>query len=216
MNAKIKTVNEQNKDELRSNPNLHRVVIMNKPEWSRALRSLAQTQRRQHPVPSREHLSAEEEWQCRLIGGAFIRWYQQQLRDILAQRTALRLIKFDARPLIVFTTTMPGLVAAQEILAEPAEGVVALLHTEYEAWEQDHPVDAFTFHIHHWNYFGALDQDLLARAGETYPTVDADALRLQSTGYLWAEQSGAFADHLWRWDGHEMALLEEGFVQGVY
>ncbi|QZZ22407.1 hypothetical protein J5X98_08520 [Leptothermofonsia sichuanensis E412] len=65
---------------------------MNKQEWSAALKSFSQSQREQNPLPDRESLSDEEEWQCRIIGGEFISWYQRHLRDILGQRAVVRII----------------------------------------------------------------------------------------------------------------------------
>jgi hypothetical protein len=77
-------------------------------------------------------------------------------------------------------------------------------------------VDEINFHIQHWGYFHEIEHDLLAQAKEAYPAVGVDEFRVHSTGDLWGEQCGAFGDHLWRWDGHELELLEEAFAQGAY
>ena len=189
---------------------------MDKQEWLTALKSFVKEQRQNNPIPERSTLSDEEEWQCRIIGGEFISWYQQHLPDILDQRVVLRITKFDSEPLIVFTTSMPGLVAAQEIMPEPSNNLVYLLHTEFDDWEKEHPVDTFSFHIHHWSYFRQIDQELLLRAQETYPEVSVEEYRIHTSGDLWGEQCGVQGEHLWRWNGEEMKLLEEAFSQMVY
>jgi len=44
--------------------------------------------------------------------------------------------------------------------------------------------------------------------------VPENEFRIHSTGDLWGENCDVFGEHLWRWDGHEMELLEEAFSQG--
>ena len=149
-------------------------------------------------------------------GGEFIGWSQRHLREILRQRTALKMMKFDPKPLIVFTTTILGLVAAQEISPETPENLVYLLHEEFMDWEKQHAVDEFTFHIHQWSYFRDIDQALLTRAQEAYPIVRVDEFRIHTSGHLWGEQCGVQEAHLWCWNGQEMELLEEAFSQAVF
>ena len=125
-------------------------------------------------------------------------------------------MKFDPKPLIVFTTSIPGLVAAQEIMPEPSEDLVYLLHSEFEEWQQQHSVDEFTFHIRHWSYFRHIDQELLARARKAFPQVKAEEYRTHTSGDLWGEQCGIEGEHLWCWNGQEMELLEEAFSQARF
>ena len=162
-------------------------------------------------MPDRDSLSDEEEWQCRIIGGEFISWYQSRLTHILKERMVLRVMNFDPEPLIVFTTDPPGLVAAQSIMPEPSEDFISLLHTEFGEWERQHAVDEFTFHVHHWSYFRGLDQELLSQASEAYPSVRIDEFRIHSSGDLWGKSCGIFGDHLWQWNGEKMELLEDAY-----
>lgn len=186
---------------------------MNKQEWLTSLKSFIQEKYRCNPIPQRNTLSDEEEWHCRIIGGEFIGWYQHHLRGILEERMALRVRQFDPKPILVFTTTIPGLVAAQEIMRDPPENLVYLPHSEFEEWEQQNPVDEFTFHIHHWSYFRPIDRELLTKACKLYPKVNAEEFRIHTSGDLWGEMCGVGGDHLWRWNGQEMELIEEAFVQ---
>lgn len=190
---------------------------MNKQEWSSALKSFVHEQRQHNPIPDRDSLSEEEEWHCQFLGGAFINWYNQRLDNILAERDVLsQLNEFDPEPLVLFTTTMPGLVAAQEIMPDPPETFFPLLHAEFEKWQERHTVDSFTFHIHHWSHFDAPDKKLLSRVTETYPAVSVDEIRIHFSGDRWGDLCGVFGEHLWRWNGQEFELLEEAFTQGAY
>ncbi len=186
---------------------------MNKKEWFAALKSFKQARCQYNTIPHRSSLSDEKEWHCRIIGGEFIGWYQHHLRGILAERLALRVRQFDPSPLIVFTTTIPGLIAAQEIMQEPPENLVYLLQSDFEKWEKQNLVDEFTFHIHHWSYFRPLNQDELTQASKMYSEVNPEELRIHASGDLWGELCGVGCEHLWRWNGQKMELLEEAFSQ---
>lgn len=184
---------------------------MNKQEWTNSLKSFVEARRSHTPILSQEDLSTEEEWQYKIIGGEFISWYRNHLSNILDQRMALRVMDFDPEPLIVFTSTMPGVVAAKQIIGEVSDKLIYLMHEEFEEWSQDNSVDKFTFHIHHWSYFREIDQDLLEQAQENYPEVSQDSYRIHVTGDLWGERCGTQGEHLWSWHDGEMKLLEEAF-----
>ena len=189
---------------------------MDKQEWVKAIKTFSKCQRQINIIPDREELSYENEWSCRIIGGEFINWYQERLKSIAMEREVLKMVKFDPEPYILFTTTMPGLIAAQEIMPDAPEHFICLLHTEYENWSKENVVDEFTFHIHHWNFFSTLDSDSLSRAKELHPSINENEFRFHCSGNLWAEQCGGVVGHLWKWDGQEMCLVEEAFTQIVY
>ena len=189
---------------------------MNKQEWVKAIKTFSKQQRQTNTVPDREKLSYEDEWSCRIIGGEFINWYQERLRRIVMERAALKMVRFDPKPYILFTTTMPGLVAVQEIMPDMPETLICLLHSEYRNWAKENSVNEFTFHVHHWNCFNTLDLNFLPEAKKLHPSISENEFRLHSSGDLWAEQCGRGTCHLWQWDGQEMCLLEEAFTQIIY
>lgn len=189
---------------------------MDRVAWTEALEAFAREQRQEHPLPAREDLAGEEDWCYRIIGGDFISWSRQRLPDILTERLALRVKNFDPEPLIVFSTSTPGLVAARDIIPPEAEGVFCVPHEAFDGWDRAHPVDSFTFHVHFWSYFARPEGQRLAYAREHYPDVPADELRVHHTGELWGERCGLFGDHLWRWHDEEMELLQEAFAHGQF
>lgn len=189
---------------------------MNKNSWSEALKAFSQSQYDSNPILDHDKLTDEDEWQYRIIGGGIVGFLEHGLPRILQERQVLLMNKFDPNPFVVLTSDMTGLLAAHEIIPESSENIVHLLHTDYEQWEQQYPVDEFNFHIHHWSYFRELDQELLARAKEAYPSEEVDGFRVHTEGHLWGKNCGAFGDHLWRWNGAELELIEEAFSQGRY
>jgi hypothetical protein len=194
-------------------------LLTDKSTWAAALKTYIAERREAVPIPPRDSLTEEDEWHCRVIGGELIAWHQSGLRHILMQRHALRVMEFEAKPLIVFTTSMAGLVAAQEIIPEPQGDLVYLLDEEFTQWQERHStseVSEFQWHIHHWSYFRAINEKLLRRARGAYSEIDASGFRLHVSGDLWGESCGAEDEHLWRWDGGEMELLEEGFSRAVF
>jgi hypothetical protein len=129
---------------------------------------------------------------------------------------ALNVMQFNPDPVIVFTTSIPGLVVAHEILQILPTNLVYLHHADFEEWEQQHPVDRFTFHIHHWSYFQPVSQELAKRASEQYLQIASEKLRIHANGDLWRERCGIAGQHLWRWNGQGMALVEEAFSHLQY
>ncbi len=189
---------------------------MDKRDWSIALRDFIKEQRLHSPIPERETLSDEEEWYYRIIGGGFMAWYRSRLRQILLERSILKVVGFDPDPLIVFTASMPGIIAAQEIMEETPSNLVYLTQQEFKAWKIEHPVDSFTFHIHHWSYFTGAEGEMLEAIQMAFPQIPSDQFRIHVSGDLWGENCGIEAYHLWRWTGKEMELVEEAFSHVVF
>lgn len=187
---------------------------MNKAEWTTALKQHIQTQREAVPIPARAHLTAEEVGECHAIGSEFLGWQQRDLPQIMAYRIAVRQ-GFDPEPLFVITTHLPGLVAMQEILPEPPDYLVYLLHEEFESWKPAHPVENFTFHLHHWSFFEPFPPDILAVAKAAFPDIPEAALRLHHVGDMWGNHSVVMGLHLWHWDGQQMQLLQEAFHKAL-
>lgn len=189
---------------------------MRKDDWGEALREHVRARRERSPIPERHTLSPEEEWQCRVIGGEFLQWNRMGLEHIHDQRHALGWLDFDPEPLIVITTSMPGLVAMREIVPEPPPDLFYLLHEEFQAWEGQQPMDSLAFHIHHWSFFEPADREVVFRARSSHPEAPASSLRVHETGTLWGKNCGSTGQHLWRWQDERLVLLEEAFSSAVF
>jgi len=183
-----------------------------KQVWTDALRKYAEAQRLTDPVPALSAFSVEEDWHRRIVGSELVGWAEDQIENILKQRCALRVLHFDPEPLVVFTTTMPGLFAFNEIFSGQSPVHVCLLEDEFRSWVKKHPDDDFIFHIHHWSFFRKLDRGLLIQAMSAHPGVKKESFRLHTIGDLWGNKCGEQVDHLWQWDGEEMRLLQQTFT----
>ena len=188
---------------------------MNREEYKDELLSFAKRQREDRPIPDAKELT-EENWQRRIIGGSLMTWLDQRLSGILAERRTLRVFDFDQKPVVVFTTTPPGVAAARDILGESEENFVYLLREEFEHWKENHRDSGFRSHIHCWSYFDNPSPELHEDLVDAHPSVPPDHLRFHRTGDMWGPNCGVFADHLWQWTGENMELLLEAYSEGVY
>lgn len=188
---------------------------MDKAAWTSALKQAIQAQRQAKPVLARTKLTPEQEWECRIVEGEFLSWYEQDLRKIIGERIAQGADRFDPDPTFVLTTNRAGLVALAEMLPEPPDNLVYLLHTDFKTWLASHPADTSTFYVHHWSFFEPLTEELQAQAKQAFPQVDPATFRLHQVGDQWEKQGKVVGKHLWQWDGKEMQLLAEAFVSNV-
>jgi hypothetical protein len=111
-------------------------VLVDKQQWAAGLRAYISARRHELPIPERSRFSAEQEAECQIIGSEFQSWNRDELQYIIGQRQMLRMIPFDQEPIIVCTTSMPGLVALQEIVPEPLDLLYALLVSEFNEWNK--------------------------------------------------------------------------------
>ena len=186
--------------------------------WAKELRVFVAECRKGDPLPRREDLPAAQEWQCRIIGGSLCAWLDRWGPRFLEQRGALhRTAGVEKNALVVFSSDVAGLVAAEEILDPRAAKTVLCLRTEeYEEWVSSHD-DEFRYHLHVWSAFRVPpEKGLLAKARLRFKLAAGEELWQHSEGTIWAPLAGQAADHLWKWDGHEPVLLEEAFGSRIF
>ncbi len=171
--------------------------------------------RSKKPLPARETLSPAEEMQCRIIGGSFISWLEHQGPRLLQEREVLsKLQEWEKDPFIVFTSDKPGLIAAREILDGNSDRFAFLFPKEFKKWEACHSDNEYQWHIHTWSFFTTLDKASLKRTSE-YPLAPGETFWLHQEGTMCGQLFGRGGDHLWKWDGENFVLLQEGFNQWV-
>lgn len=188
-----------------------------KREWQDGFRRHAAQCRITSPIPPRERLSTEEEWHCRIIGGSLIRFLENSFADILKSR------KFFAHEfevpdprLLVFTSTMPGLVALSEMFDRPVEEIVPVLNEEWADWCDRHPDCKFQYHVLFSSYISAeLGRDQRQRIRKEYPHLRMAECRIHHIVEMWGPLAGSSYEHLWRWDGQTLHLIKEGFDQRI-
>lgn len=185
--------------------------------WAAGLRRHIKTCRKKTPIPDRSSLSPEEEQQCRIIGGELLSWLKDAGPQVLAERKALKILEVDPDPLVVFTTSMPGLVAAKEIIPASEKRIACLLDKEFEAVLQKLPDENCQYHVQKWSHFEKLDPEELERAKEKHPGIAPEEFRIHVAGQYFGRNCGSSLNHLWRFTSEgEMKLVEEGFGQICY
>jgi hypothetical protein len=185
--------------------------------WAARLRQYSTTCRSRTPLPSRKSLRPKAEWQCRIVGSSLRQWLPQVGPRFLQERAVLGpMLELDAEPLLVFTSDVPGLVAAQEILGPEPERAVCLLVEEYDALPRRLADPDCRWHVHVWSFFRpSVHRGFRAWARERYPLPKGSRYWQHSEGTLWGALAGRSVDHLWNWDGKEATLLEEAFIQAI-
>jgi len=186
-------------------------------EWFDGLRANIVNCRQQIPIPPREQLSEDDEWECRIVGGSLIQWLKQVGPSLLEERVVLhKLLEIVPDPYLIFTSNMPGLVAAQEIVGDANERIVYLLEREFEDWQAHDSDDSYKWHVHFWSAFQvAIEPEFQKKAIQKYPSGDKGAFRQHSEGTMWAVRAGRGVDHLWKWQIGAPELLEEAFSSWV-
>lgn len=124
--------------------------------------------------------------------------------------------RIEPEPIIVFTSDVPGLVAAQPIVGSDHERIVFLLDSEFDALPLK-PLDpTYRWHVHYWSRFRTeLDAEFLARARAKHPLPNGHSYWQHSEGTMWTINAGNGGDHLWRWDGQTPELLEAAMTRWV-
>ena len=185
--------------------------------WFGALQEYISGCREALPLAARENLPASEEAHCQIVGGSFLRWLQDTGPQFLSERRVLsKMMKVSPDPDIVFTSNMPGLVAAAEILGDDHDGTAFLLEDEYSHWVAQSPDDEFRWHVHVWSYFReSVEPEFERKAKTTHPLSEGSVYWQHTEGTMWGRLAGRGVDHLWQWDGNQPELLGEAFTHWV-
>lgn len=194
-------------------------VLEREPEqasvwWQTAATGFERKLRAKSPLPARESFTPSEEHQCQLLGGALIGWLEQRGPSLLRQRelTALAMpFAFPGlgqEPTIVFISDQPGLVAAQEILDPPSPGILCLGFAEYQALRNLYPDERWQYHIVYQSHLQQHPEDV---DPAQYPIQKGEVYWLHEERTILGRLFGRGADHLWKWDGQQCELLQEGY-----
>ncbi len=168
-------------------------------------------------MPSRESLTSIQEQHCRIIGGTLLSWLKHHGPQFLKERFVLsKILRIDPEPFIIFTSDIPGLVAAQEVIGQGATQIGFMLEEEYASSALLRTTPEFRHHIHIWSFFRPVVEPVFeTKARVKYPLPKGCVYWQHNEGTMWADHAGRGAEHLWRWDGHELELLEEAFSHWV-
>jgi len=186
-------------------------------QWFQQLTGHIQELRTNRPLPERNQLNDVEEWQCRIVGSAWMLWFEEVGPNFLQERNLLHKIRqIEPDPYIVLVSNTPGLVAAEEIVGSGDKRVAFLYEEEYQEFLSKNTDSDFRWHIYVWSFFqDKLDPEMLLEPMERHPISDDDVYWQHNEGTWWAHLACRGVEHLWKWNGVEPELLEEALVHWV-
>jgi hypothetical protein len=183
--------------------------MMTQDEWHCALKAHWLASREATPLPDRESLSPELEEQCRIIGGALFGWLETNGPYMLEQRQELEAYADSPEPIFILLTTLPGLLAAEDIAGSDQERLFYMLPETWAEFSQAHPDETMRHHIINCSSVRELEDD------ERLPP----EISRPAEGSLWVHEEATTvapnftlgAHHLWHWDGSQAELTQEAF-----
>ena len=189
----------------------------NKQDWQSSLAVHFDLECSSNPLPEREQFSKAEGHQCRLLGGILIEWLNRHGPKLLQERDVLRHgLEVEGDPAVIIVSSVPGLVAAKEILDPRPASIFYFLPDAFTSFLSRHPDPTFQWHIVYSSSFSEhLDTETSARAVAKHKLRSTERFLLHSESTMLAQRFARGGDHLWKWNGRKMTLLEEGFNSWV-
>ncbi len=188
---------------------------MRRETYEKAVRDHLDRRRQDVPIVPRGGLSPLAESQCQVLGGSLINWIQEQADGLLAERAMLGKLKdWHADPVILFVSTMPGLVAAQEILGDEKSPFVWGLTDDFESFEE--PDDEYLFHVEFRSLLEEPESDTdVTDLKKSYPLAPGESHFIHTVESVMGPLFARGEKHLWKWNGDELKLLEEAWQEWV-
>lgn len=185
--------------------------------WRTALARHFEREAIVRPLPDRRSFTPEQEFQCRVLGGALLQWGRYVPDHWLAERDFLsRDFKVDPDPVIIFVSSVPGLVAAREIHDPRPEYFVYLSAESYEEFIAQHPDHTFRWHVRYISQIStSLENGDAVQAAAEYPLAAGECYWLHREETDLAILFGRYYSHLWKFDGGNVTLLEGVFRQAI-
>jgi hypothetical protein len=166
-----------------------------------------------NPLPIYDDLPILERYQAQVIAETALPWINEAIPKIWQARAELsETVDIGATPRVALLTNFPGLVAMKLVLPAGLSFVSVLPHDSFESFLAGHPDNGLDCHVIYSCYFTKeLGDDTLERAKRKHklPNSEEYWIHCQISNLLPEEESGWL--DLWRWNGHDMALIEPEF-----
>ena len=133
--------------------------------YEKAVRDHLARRRQAMPIVPRDALSPLAEWQNRILGADLIQWNNNIANNLLSERA---LLLHHKDPVIFFISTMPGLVASQEIIGDEHGRFVWGLPEDFDSFEERD--EEHIFHVEYRSLFKEPESDADVKELEVSPT----------------------------------------------
>lgn len=180
-------------------------------EWASRLRGYAAACRAATPLPGRDALTPAQEWQYRIVSDSIRAGMREYSPRYFRERAVVYRRWGYNNPVIVFTSSIAGLIAAIEIIGTGHEQVVFLLDGEFDASPCGEEDIGEGFYRHFWSTVDAeaeFDPEYLARVRAEHPIPDGCSYWRHSEGDYSGPRSSRCSTQLWCWDGGTPTMIE--------
>lgn len=197
-------------------PRRMRPMTPDQEKWTTDLVAFARKCHEQNPPPARASLTAEEEQQCRVLGGHLISWLEEWGPALIAERNVLAPVQgCEKDPHVVYLTEGPGLVAAHEILQGAEEQITWLTPTEFEDFLAANPDEKYQFHCVLESWFAEVGDEERVEVTSIYDVSPGSRLWCHHDHSILGPLFARGGLHVWKSDGENLEMVAEGFRSWV-
>ena len=173
--------------------------------WLQEIKNHTANCRASRPTPGQDSLSWPQIIQLHIIKGSLLSW----VNNLPPAISSVPHLQTGHKYCIVFTSTCPGLVAAEEITRGKNLPWVSLYPEELNNFLQCYPDNGYTYHLHIWSHFlEELDSETIKIAAR-YPISGKEKYWLHIEGVMQGQKLGRGTEHLWSWNGSQPSLLKK-------
>ena len=178
--------------------------VVKPQEWAAQLRLFLMQRDQIDAVVDRRELTALQEWQCRVSGGALLKFLRFLSRpEFRGEHPELEEVASSGKRLVCITDTV-GALAAHDILRMFRPQAVWMYQDLWEEWLADGPVPdpELKSHIEYRSLWIAADDD--SPLGES---IQAGEVWIHCESYRLDAATGRDLKHLWIWADEELRLI---------
>ena len=186
-------------------------VDTDRTTYEKAVRDHLARRRQAMPIVPRDALSPLAEWQNRILGADLIQWNNNIADSLLSERAVLgKLQNWHKNPIIFFISTMPGLVASQEIIGDEHGRFVWGLPEDFDSFEERD--EEHIFHVEYRSLFKEPESDAdVKELTKSHPLAPGESHFIHTVESVMGPLFARGGEHVWKWDGEKLELLEEAW-----
>ena len=145
------------------------------------------------------------------MGLDLIDWNNNRANGLLSERA---LLLYNKDPAIFFISTMPGLGASQEVLGDKNGPFVWGVPEDFDSFEERD--EEFIFHVEYRSLFKEPESDAdVKELTKSHPLEPGERYFIHTVESVMGPLFARGGEHLWKWNGQELELLEEAWQTWV-
>ncbi len=183
--------------------------------WFAALNRHIAAARKRLPLPEKRVLSAAHAARCELQGATLLGSLEHFAPQLIQQRGLFsHLDQSERKPFIILLSDLTGLVAAREIVGE-SDRIAYLTAAEFDTFNAKHPDNDYRWHVRFVDEISPASGKDAVRAAKEYPLKRGEEHWLHHAAAIMGPLFGRGARHLLRWNGRNVAVLEQCFDRWI-